>query len=119
MNSPLRYAIYARKSTNDKSRQALSIPAQIRELREFAVQNQLNILRVFQEKQTARKPGRPVFNEMLQLVESGQFDAILAWHPNRLSRNSLDGGRVIQLLDEEVLKDLKFPTHWFETTTQG
>ena len=44
---------------------------------------------------TAKEPGRPIFNDMLRLVERGEADALLAWHPDRLARNSVDGGRII------------------------
>ena len=38
---------------------------------------------------------------------------------DRLARNSIDGGRIIYLLDTGKLQDLKFPTFWFENTPQG
>ena len=44
---------------------------------------------------------------------------ILAWHPDRLARNSVDGGRVIYLVDTEKIVSLRFPTFWFEPTPQG
>jgi len=37
------------------------------------------------EKQTAKKPGRPVFAEMLKRMEAGEAAGILAWHPDRLA----------------------------------
>ncbi len=43
----------------------------------------------------------------------------MAWHPDRLARNSIDGGKIIYLLDTGKIKDLKFPTFWFENTPQG
>ena len=44
---------------------------------------------------------------------------ILAWNPDRLARNSVDGGRVIYLVDTGKIISLKFPTFWFEPTPQG
>lgn len=38
---------------------------------------------------------------------------------DRLARNSIDGGRLIYLLDTGKLLDLKFPTFWFDNTPQG
>ncbi len=64
------------------------------------------------EKQTAKIPGRPVFNEMLLHVENGEASEILAWHPDRLARNSVDGGKIIYLLDTGKITKLKFPTFW-------
>ncbi len=42
-----------------------------------------------------------------------------SWHPDRFARNSVDGGRIIYLLDTGKLAGLKFPTFWFESTPQG
>jgi site-specific DNA recombinase len=67
----------------------LSIDAQLNELREYARKESLTIAREFVESMTAKEPGRPVFNDMLQLVERGEADALLAWHPDRLARNSV------------------------------
>src|SRR3989339_1455840 len=114
-----KYFLYARKSTDDEERQLLSIPAQIDELREFAVKEGLTIADVFIESKTAKVPGRELFNQMLDRVEKGEAQGILAWHPDRLARNAVDAGRVVYLLDRDILTDLKFPTFWFQNTPQG
>src|SRR3990167_11565282 len=56
---------------------------------------------------------------MLKRIEAGEASGILAWHPDRLARNSIDGGQIVYLLDCEQLNALKFPTFWFENTSQG
>ncbi len=56
---------------------------------------------------------------MLERIEAGEADGILAWHPDRLARNSIDGGRIIYLLDTGIIKTLKFPTFRFESDPQG
>ena len=113
------FFIYIRKSTDEPDRQILSIEAQVEELKEFAQKEQLNIVQTFIESQTAKEPGRPVFNEMLSLIEKGEAEGILAWHPDRLARNSVDGGKIIYLVDTGKIQSLKFPTFWFENTPQG
>ena len=62
------------------------------------------------KKQTAKIPGRPVFNEMIERMEKGEASGILAWHPDRLARNSVDGGKIIYLVDTGVISEMKFPT---------
>ncbi len=56
---------------------------------------------------------------MLSYIEKGKADGILSWHPDRLARNSVDGGKIIHMIDRGLIKSLKFPTFWFEPTPQG
>jgi DNA invertase Pin-like site-specific DNA recombinase len=115
----IKYFIYCRKSSEDEERQVLSIEAQLTELREFAKQNNLFVVKEFYESKTAKEPGREVFNFMMSEIEKGHASGILAWNPDRLARNSVDGGRIIYLVDTGKITSLKFPTFWFEPTPQG
>jgi site-specific DNA recombinase len=114
-----KFFLYARKSTDDMKRQVRSIKDQCAEAQQLAKRESLVIVDTFIEHQTAKKPGRPIFNEMLDRIEKGEASGILAWHPDRLSRNSLDGGRVIWLVDTGKIKELKFPSFRFDPTPQG
>ena len=108
----IKYFIYCRKSSEDEERQVLSIEAQLHELREYAKQNGLFVVREYYESKTAKEPGREVFNEMLGEIEKGSASGILAWNPDRLARNSIDGGKVIYFVDTLKIVALKFPTFW-------
>ena len=114
-----KYFLYARKSTEDDDKQVMSIEAQLFELREFARKENLEILEEFQESKSAKKPGREKFNEMMSRIEQMEGVGILAWHPDRLARNSVDGGRIIYAVDTTKIVSLRFPTFWFEPTPQG
>jgi DNA invertase Pin-like site-specific DNA recombinase len=113
------FFLYARKSTDVEDKQVLSIEAQLAELRSFAKLEGLEIAEEFVEKKSAKMPGRPIFNDMMNRLERKEAVGIIAWHPDRLARNSVDGGRVVYLLDCEHISMLKFPTFWFENTSQG
>lgn len=98
----------------------MSIESQIEELKEFAKKENFEISEIFIEKKTAKVPSREIFNKMLSKIETSKIPiGILVWHLDRLSRNSMDGGRIIYLLDTEKLADLKFPTFSFENTPTG
>jgi DNA invertase Pin-like site-specific DNA recombinase len=114
-----KYFLYVRKSTDDLSRQVRSIDDQIAELTDLARREQFQVVEILTERQTAKRPGRPVFNAMLDRIEQEEASGILAWHPDRLSRNSLDSGRIIYMVDTGVLNDLRFCTQTFEPTAQG
>jgi len=118
MNKP-KYFLYTRKSTEEDDRQVMSIESQLFELREFASRENLEIIEEFQESKSAKTPGRPVFGEMMSKIESLDGVGILAWHPDRLARNSIDGGSVIYAVDQKKILSLRFPTFWFEPTPQG
>ena len=114
-----RYFIYCRKSSADQDHQVLSIESQRLELDRYAKRENLTIVAVKEEAKSARSPGRPVFNQMLKRIVRGDADGILAWHPDRLARNALDGGQIIHLLDTGKIVNLRFPTYTFENTSQG
>src|SRR3989338_4338117 len=114
-----KYFLYARKSTEDDDHQIMSIEAQLFELREYARRENLEIIREFQEAKSAKKPRRERFAEMIDEIEKREGVGILAWHPDRLARNSVDGGRIIYLVDTGKIVSLRFPQFWFEPTPQG
>ena len=109
-NNSQKFFLYARKYTDVEDKQVLSIEAQLSELRAFAKRENLEIVEELIEKQSAKMPGRPIFGEMLKKIEVGEAKGIISWHPDRLARNSVDGGRIIYLLDCGHLEALKFPT---------
>ena len=114
-----KYFLYARKSTDVEDKQVLSIEAQLAELRAYGKQEDIEIVDELVEKQSAKIPGRPIFGQLLKRIEAGEATGILSWHPDRLARNSIDGGQIVYLLDCSQLNALKFPTFWFENTSQG
>ncbi len=114
-----KYFIYARKSTDTEDKQVRSIGDQLAEIRELAERLHLDIADIFTESQTAKKPGRPIFKDMLDRIEAGEADGIVAWAPDRLARNWVDAGRIFDVLDRRIIGDLKFVTCYFENTAAG
>lgn len=108
INEPLRYCLYARKSSEDDERQALSIDSQIKEMTEQAKREGAEIEEILRESYSAKASGkRPVFLRMLKLIEEGECDGILTWAPDRLSRNAGDLGSLVDLMDRGKLKCIR------------
>ena len=110
----LKYVLYARKSSEQDERQAMSIDSQIKEIGELAVRDGVTVLDVRQESHSAKLSGqRPEFMRIIQDIRDGVFNAILAWAPDRLSRNAGDLGLLVDLMDQGKLVQIKTPTQAF------
>lgn len=116
----LRYVIYARKSTDDPIRQSRSLGDQVTEAKEFAERLGLRVSGVITESESACEPDiRPKFRQMIEELQGGRYDGLITWKPDRLARNMKEGGEIIDLLDKDVIKDLKFVSFSFENDTSG
>lgn len=104
----IKYCLYARKSMEAEERQALSIDSQIKEMRVLAEKNNLNIVTVKTEAHSAKNSGeRKVFNNVLDEIRLGKYNGILTWAPDRLSRNAGDLGRLVDLMDNKMLQEIR------------
>jgi len=107
-DTPIRYCLYARKSSEDDERQALSIDSQIKEMTMLAKRDGLDIAEIRRESHSAKDSGeRPVFSQLLSDIRTGTFTGILAWAPDRLSRNAGDLGSVVDLMDQGFLEEVR------------
>lgn len=107
-DAPIRYCLYARKSSEDDERQALSIDSQIKEMLAVAKRDELDIAEIRCESHSAKDSGqRPVFSQLLTDIRSGLFTGIVTWAPDLLSRNAGDLGSLVDLMDQGVLKEIR------------
>ena len=88
--------------------QVLSIDSQIREMTALAQKEGLDVVELKRESHSAKEAGaRPVFNEIVEEIRMGKFNGILTWAPDRISRNAGDLGRIVDLMDQGLLKDVR------------
>ncbi len=105
---PIKYCLYARKSTESDEQQALSIDSQIKEMLEMAKAENMEIADIRRESHSAKDSGqRPVYNQLLADIRTGMFNGILCLAPDRLSRNAGDLGAVVDLMDQGRLQEIR------------
>jgi DNA invertase Pin-like site-specific DNA recombinase len=106
--SGIRYCLYARKSTEQEDKQALSIESQVKEMQSLAEREGLEIVEIKREAHSSKEVGqRPVYNELINEIRQGKFNGILTWAPDRLSRNAGDLGSVVDLMDQGLLHEIR------------
>ena len=103
----MNYFLYARKSTDDKDKQVHSIEDQVAVLRKLAKKEGFNIVQEFEERQTAKVPGRPIFSDMLRRIEKGEAQGILCWKIDRLARNPVDAAQIQWLLQRGTIAHIQ------------
>lgn len=116
--NPLRYIAYIRKSTEDDERQVLSKEAQKAKIEERFPD--LNIIDFLDESKSAFDENkRPIFSSILERIDANEADAIVAWHPDRLSRNEVEAAMITKRIRRNVIKDLKFANYTFDNSPEG
>lgn len=99
---PIRYGLYARKSSKSDEKQALSIGSQITEMERIAEKKGLKIVERIQESKSAKDSAHRIgFTNLMAGLTEGRFNAILTWAPDGLSRNAGDLGRLVDLMESE------------------
>jgi site-specific DNA recombinase len=110
MDKNIRWAIYARKSTESADRQIQSIEDQISNLQKIADRESLKIIQIIKESKSAKKPyKRDGFTELTKLIDQGKINGLLVWKMDRLSRNAIDSATIQYFLEEEKLLCVKTP----------
>lgn len=105
---PVHYCLYARKSSEDDERQALSIDSQIKEMMRVAEKEGLHIVEVRRESHSAKDSGqRPEYNKLIRDIRERKFNGILTWDASRLSRNAGDLASLVDLMDQGILQEIR------------
>ncbi|MEQ9617727.1 MAG: recombinase family protein [Deltaproteobacteria bacterium] len=116
----IKYFAYCRKSTEDSKRQVASINDQKSVILTLVERENLNLIGdPFTEEKSAKKPGRQVFNEMLDRIEKEEANGILCWDIDRLYRNPIDEGRLRWMLQNGIIKEIRTPYRMFYPDDAG
>ena len=101
MNLKLVYA-YIRISDKYKQEDGVSLTEQKRILKEYAKTNKLKIIHFYEEKKTAAKKGRPLFDQMMQNLKNGKADGVIIHKIDRGARNLHDWADIGDLIDMDI-----------------
>ena len=84
--SQFRCALYARVSTKDKGQE---VENQLRQLREFAIRTGWTIVAEYIDHESGKVSDRERFQAMFDAASKRQFDVLLFWSLDRLSREGV------------------------------
>ena len=107
---------YVRVSTV-KQGEGVSLEAQKDAILEYANRRGLTICRWFEEKETAAKKGRPVFNQMVVRLKRGDAAGLIAHKIDRSARNYHDWAVISDLADGGI--EFHIATESFDFNTYG
>ena len=92
---------YIRVSTA-KQGEGVSLVAQQEAITQYAIKYNLEIIRWFEEKETAAKQGRPLFSALMKLLKAKKADGVIMHKIDRSARNLKDWADLGNLIDQGV-----------------
>ena len=83
--------VYARVSSKEQEKEGFSIPAQLKLLHDYALEQELRVLKEFIDVETAKAAGRLQFGEMIKFLQiQKDVRIVLVEKTDRLYRNFKD-----------------------------
>ncbi len=114
---PLKYGIYCRKSSEEDTKQVQSIETQIRILHDVVKRQSLPVVEEYLEQKSAQLDDkRPIFDRLVADIRMGRINALLVTHIDRISRNFIEAGQIMKLMDASLLKEVRTPERAFSST---
>ena len=107
---------YIRVSTQ-KQGEGVSLEAQKDAITVFSSQHDLSVIKWFEEKETAAKRGRPIFNQMLRQLKQGEAAGLIMHKIDRSARNLRDWALVSELPSQGI--DIFFATESLDFKSRG
>lgn len=112
------YYGYIRVSTARQGVRGVSLQEQRAAIERFAAQRSITISRWFEERETAAKTGRPVWNEMLRLLRKKSAAGVVIHKIDRGVRNGRDWVDLTELVDRGLI-ELYFANEQLDLTNRG
>jgi len=107
---------YIRVSTA-KQGEGVSLEAQKDAIQAYSERNNLVITKWFEEKETAAKQGRPLFNTMVRKLKQGKAQGLVIHKIDRSARNFADWAKIGDLSDQGI--SIFFATETLDFHSRG
>lgn len=111
------FAGYIRVSTAKQGEKGVSLQEQRSAIEAYAARSQLTVSQWFEERVTAAKKGRPVFNEMLVTLRKRLIEGVIIHKIDRSARNLKDWADLGELIDSGV--EIHFAGDSLDLNTRG
>lgn len=114
-------AIYTRVSTIEQAEEGYSIDEQLRVLREYCDVHSYTIYQEYADRGISGKniKGRPGLRQLLSDASNKQFDLVLVWKMNRLSRKLSDLTKIEELLKKNNIAFRSYKERYETETPSG
>lgn len=111
------FLAYIRVSTAKQGERGVSLQEQRAAIERHATQHQLQIAEWFEERETAAKLGRPVFNQMLRLLKQGTAAGVIIHKIDRSARNLRDWADLGEMIDGGI--EVHFANESLDLNSRG
>jgi DNA invertase Pin-like site-specific DNA recombinase len=112
-----RYFSYVRVSTARQGQTGTSLTEQLAAIERYARKWNLEIVKQYEEQETAAKHGRPVFLEMLKALRLRNADGVIIHKIDRSTRNLKDWADLGTMIDSGI--EVHFANESIDLTSRG
>ena len=91
--------LYMRVSSDEQRKTGYSLDYQRKRGEEYAAQKGLNIVKQYSESFTGKRPGRPLFNAMIEFCKKHNVRNLIFLVHHRASRNGVDSAQLVYMAE--------------------
>jgi site-specific DNA recombinase len=114
----MKAAVYVRVSTTEQAKEGFSLSAQLEKIRAFCFSQEWTIYKEYiEEGRSAKDLERPMIQQMLK--ESNNFDVVIVYKLDRLSRSVGDINTLLKTFDKNNVAFKSVTEPYDTTTSQG
>ena len=110
---PTQDFIYCRQFTEVDEKHGPSIEDQLSTVTRLAIAQGATIPQIIRESESAKVPGRPVFDDFMRTIHRHEVRIIYCTSLDRLAQNRIDGAALVWALANGMILEIVTPTDSF------